>query len=442
METLNTIKPIPESYGRRFFGHFLEFISSALPTLKHISKSGSVVRFYLLLGENYLISDPVLADKILQNKDDRFIKNLGFWLRFVDIFGNGLVISEGSYWKRNRKIVAPAFQKRVMYKYLDHMVENARNLTDRWQKGSIVDIHSEMLSVTARVATNALFGFNIADGKMEKAVKDIQAQFAYRIRRPFLFQDSLPFPSNINFRKGMQYVEDVLSLCITERRSKPDDTVLSMLVHSIDEDGNKLSDVELRDETITLLLAGHDTTAIGLSWAFYLLTKHPEYWSQLKQEAEALYSKERISVDDVLGMSLTMGVIRETLRLYPPAYMVGRMALEDTQIGDFILPAGKGIVISPYILGSNPDDFTNPDQFKPERWTTEFIKKLRKGAFIPFGGGPRTCVGEIFAMMEMSIILSAVARKYRMDHIGKAPIPGTSITLVPKKPIKMQLISV
>lgn len=441
-------KKIPNVKGHWLLGLFQEFVQDTLGTLLHVGSQGDVLRFRLLWGINYLVNDPVTIQGVLLDQQDKFIKNRGFWRRQYDIFGQGLITSEGSHWKAHRKMIAPAFHPKKIANYVKTMVLSAEEMTSSWRHGDVRNIHDDMMLITAEIVTKALFNadFKVHGKALQHDVKEIEHQLSLRAKRPHYILDKIPTADNRRYWNALNDLEGHIRNFIVQHKTTNDaeGTLLSMLMAARDENGSPLTEKELRDESVTLLLAGHDSTAITLSWAFYLLSQHPNYWSKLRKEWSVQLGENAPTFDDMFKLPLTRGVIKETLRLYPPAYIIGRETLEDVVVNGYLFPKGKAVCVSAYVMGRNPKYYALPDQFQPERWTPEFEQQLPKYAFIPFGGGPRTCIGEGFAMTEAMTILVMVGRKLTLKYAGSEPaIPLTSITMPPANgmPMKIEYVS-
>ncbi len=441
----STLAPGPK--GHWLLGSLPDFVRDIPAFVVSMrAEHGPVVRFRLLRGTNYLISDPTFIGEVLNGQHEKFIKNRGFWQHFTEIFGQGLLTSEGDTWRTHRKLAAPAFQPKRLAHYVDLMVEHTNRLLKAWQPGTERNVHDDMMQLTAEIIAKALFNVELADDnhRLRDAVHALESQIAIRMVRPFLFLDAMPLPNNLRYWWTLRYIERRVMGFIAEHRKHPDDqrSLLAMLMAARYEDGSPLSDKQLRDETVTLFLAGHDTTAITLSWAFYLLSQHPHYWSALREEWQQVLGDQPPTWETLQQLPLTRGVIRESLRLYPAAYLFGREPVEPVEIGGYRIPKGVGVVISPYVMGRHPDYFESPERFWPERWTPAFEKQLPRYAFMPFGGGPRTCLGEGFAMMEAMTLLMGVGRRFSLIYEGATPpVPLPSITLPPRDGLKMRLVS-
>lgn len=417
------------------FGYFKPFVSKRVETLRHISELGDVTRFRLLMGVNYMVSDPELVAHVLLDPDNIFIKNRGFWGRFDDIFGQGLVISEGDIWKKHRKLMAPAFQSKTVQTYFSCMIAEIDQYIGQWSHGQSVNVHQSMMDVTLNVLNACLFNVEFHDVKTQivECIKQLESQFALRVVRPFGFQNRWPSKINKQYWAALAKIESLVHQFIKNVRDKNDDkTLLDKLVNARDDAKGGLNDNEIRDELITLILAGHDTTSITVSWALYLLSQHSYLIESLRDEWLSL-DPQNLDYNSLVKLPLTRGVLRETLRLYPPAYIIGREPMVDTKIGNVEIPKTFAVVISPYAMGRDARFYHDPDKFIPQRWNEEFEKQLPRFAFIPFGGGKRTCIGEQFAMAEAAILLWRILGKFNIEYTDSKPLqPAPVMTLTPR----------
>lgn len=417
------------------FGYFKPFVSKRVETLRHISELGDVTRFRLLMGVNYMVSDPELVAHVLLDPDNIFIKNRGFWGRFDDIFGQGLVISEGDIWKKHRKLMAPAFQSKTVQTYFSCMIAEVDQYIGQWSHGQSVNVHQSMMDVTLNVLNACLFNVEFREVKTQivECIKQLESQFALRVVRPFGFQNKWPSKINKEYWAALAKIESLVHQFIKNVRDKNDDkTLLDKLVNARDDAKGGLNDNEIRDELITLILAGHDTTSITVSWALYLLSQHSYLIESLRDEWQSL-DPQNLDYNSLVKLPLTRGVIRETLRLYPPAYIIGREPLVDTKIGNVEIPKTFAVVISPYAMGRDARFYHDPDKFIPQRWNEEFEKQLPRFAFIPFGGGKRTCIGEQFALAEAAILLWRILGKFNIEYTDSKPLqPAPVMTLTPR----------
>lgn len=417
-------------------GLLREFLGDTLGFLTGLQKDyGPVSSFRILRVTNYLVSDPELVEQIFKDKNGTFIKNTGFFRHFYDLFGAGLLTAEGEHWKRQRKLVSPVFRQKNLDTFVNAIGSITETFIRDWGPSSTLDFHQSALQLTAHIASETLFGMDdpVPDQRLIDAVRQLEKQIAVRIGRPFLFQDKLPIASNFAYRRALKIIEAKVYQLIDSYQDQqhPGTNVLSQLVNARYEDGTRISRQQLRDDAITLYLAGHDTTAILLSWMFYLLSRHKAVVADLRQEWAMLGDSLPASYEQIKNLPLTTAVIKESLRLYPPAYIIGRQTTRDIELGGYAIPAGAPVVISPYVLGRLDDYFESPDTFLPERWLRQNASTLEK-AFMPFGGGPRICIGDRFAQMEAAIILIAILRRYDLEYVGtQPPTPLISINMPP-----------
>jgi cytochrome P450 len=275
-----------------------------------------------------------------------------------------------------------------------------------------------------------------------RAFERVLKEIALRFRRPFKIPDWVPTPGNLRYRRGIRLLERLVSRILQERRAAPGDRgdLLSMLMSERDDEGNAMSDAQVRDELVTLFLAGHETTAIALSWTWYLLAHHPLVKDRLVKELFEELDRRPATVSDLPRLPFADAVVKEAIRLYPPAYVLGREALADCEIGGYPIPAGATVFMSPWVMHRDPRWFASPEKFLPERWLDGLAARLPRFAYMPFGGGPRVCIGDRFAMMEAVLVLATVARRYRLERISDAEVvPFPSITLRPEDGVWMKL---
>lgn len=269
-------------------------------------------------------------------------------------------------------------------------------------------------------------------------------EIAARFSRPFVIPDWLPLPGHIRYCRGLRRIEHVVSRFIHERRSRREEAgdLLSILMQARDENGTPMSDRQLRDEAVTLLLAGHETTALALSWTGYLLGHHPEVEAELASEVGEVLGNRPATVEDLPRLRLTEQVVMEAMRLYPPAWAIGREAVNDCAIGGYAVPAGATLYMSPWVIHRDPRHFESPTAFRPERWSGDLARRLPRFAYFPFGGGPRICIGNRFAMMEAVLILATIVQRFRLEWQRERPVvPFASITLRPNGGVWVRLVA-
>jgi cytochrome P450 len=380
---------------------------------------------------------------VLLTQRGNFIKHTFFFRHVTAIFGNGLLTSEGDFWLRQRRLAAPAFHPDRIAGYGDVMASFADRLGGRWRSGEVYDVYRDLMRVTMEIVSKTLFDAEVAEDidEIERSFDRVVREIAKRFRRPFRIPDAVPTPGNLRYRSGVASLDRLVTRVLGQRREQPGDRgdLLSMLLAARDDDGRPMSDKQIRDEVITLFLAGHETTAIALSWALVLLARHPEVDERLWREGSETLGDRLPRAEDLARLPYTEAVVREALRLYPPAYVIGREALANCSLGGYTIPARATIYFSPWVLHRDPRWFEEPERFRPERWLDGSTARLPKYVFLPFGGGPRVCIGERFAMMETVLVLATLLRRFRFEPAGPDPLPFPSITLRPDRPVRMRL---
>jgi cytochrome P450 len=377
---------------------------------------------------------PVEIEEVLVDHAADFRKSFGTRM-LIPLLGHGLLTAEGDEWLRHRRLASPAFHRERVEDYGRTMAAYAQDSVDAWTEGQAVDLHDEMTALTLRIVARTLFDNDVTARMEEVARIGTWIQDFYYLRFAslrFLIPTWLPTPGNRRLAAATRRLDGVVYGIIRERRPGEDrGDLLSMLLLTRDDDGNGMSERQIRDEVMTLLLAGHETTALALSWAFLLLDRNPEMRDRLETELAQVVGDRVPSPADVPALPYAQAVINETLRLYPPAYVTGRETIRPTTIGGVGLPKRHIVLISMQATHRDPRFFLEPDAFRPERWLDGLEKRLPRGAFIPFGMGSRKCIGASFAMMEATLLLATIARRWRFElvpiEIGLQP----SITLRP-----------
>lgn len=395
---------------------------------------GGIVSFNSGGWPSLLINDPDIIEDILVDRPKTFAKARFFWRNVTAIFGKGLLTSEGDFWQRQRRLIAPAFSTARLASYGEVMVALTRRMLDTWQSGEVRNVHSALMGLTLAIATKTLFDHDVGDevAQMDQDVATLVKEVDKRTTRPFYIPDTVPLPGNIKYRRALGRIEALVTRIIRARRGEDRGDLLSILLSVRDDDGNAMSERQLRDEVITLLLAGHETTALALSWTFYLLSEHPEAEAKLTEELQRVLGGRPPAVSDLSQLRYAEQVVTEAMRLYPPAWAINRETIEDCELGGYRIAAGTTIVISPWLLHHDPRYFEDAEEFRPERWAGDLARRLPRFAYMPFGGGPRICIGNRFSMMEAVLILAAIAQRFRLRWQPDHPIVlEPSITLRP-----------
>ena len=429
-------------------GHQAEFSKDPIATmLRAQHERGDLVRMRFGPFWFHLLSDPAEAYAVLVEKHKIYSKRTPGYDMLRLLLGEGLVTSEGELWRRQRRIAQPAFRKQEISALTEVMSEATEDMARTWQpiaaQGGYIDISAQMARLTLRIAGETLFGIDLSDDSAEvgRAMGAMLTRFTEMIMMPFPFIASLPTPRNLQNRKALAELDRVVHEIIAEHRRarEPQHTLLTMLIDARDEDGKGMSDKQLRDEVITILLAGHETTANALTWTFFLLSKHPEVRRRLEAEIDEALAGRTATMADIPKLGFAAQVIKESMRLYPPVWTVGRRCEEDDEVCGYRVPKGGLVLMSPYVLHRHPDVWENPEGFDPDRFAADRPVPPR-GAYMPFIVGPRKCIGEHFAMTEAVIVLTSLLARYRLDLVPGHKIEmDASVTLRPRSGIKMRL---
>jgi cytochrome P450 len=398
------------------------------------------------LGKNELIfiNHPEYIHEVLLEQADKFHKSPEFKFFVRPLLGNGLLLSEDQEHKRNRKLVAPAFVHRRIREYANVMTDYTGRIISEWKDGDVIDISREMTRITLAITGKTLFGSEVgADAD------DVKQRLIYlnhyadeQLRIPIHIPLSWRTPRNNRVRKAIAGLDAIIYGMIAERREAKSDfgDLLSMLLLARDdEDGTGMTDKQVRDEAMTIFLAGHETTSNGMSWMWYLLAKHPDVFTKLRNEVAVLEGRMP-TLDDLPRLPYTLQVFKEALRLYPPAYILTRTPTEDVFIDGYKLKKGAIIMISPYILHRNAEYFPDPERFDPDRFSPEKEKLIPRHAYLPFGAGPRVCIGNQFAMIEAHLVTAAIAQQFSFELLDSNEVAmDPLITLRPKGGIHVRL---
>ncbi|MEK6325204.1 MAG: cytochrome P450 [Acidobacteriota bacterium] len=435
----------PPSPDRRpFVGHLTMFRRDPLTFLLDSARDyGDIV--YLKFGPQdvYLLNHPDYIKDVLVTNNRNFVKSRGLEMA-KKFLGESLLTSEGEFHRRQRRLAQPAFHRQRINAYAAVMTDYAVQTRQRWREGETLDISQEMMRLTLAIVGKTLF-----DADVEAEASEIGAaltnimQLFERVSNPFAgLLDKLPLPSNIRWLKAKRRLDSTIYRIINERRATGEDRgdLLSMLLLAQDDegDGGSMTDVQLRDEAMTLFVAGHETTANALTWTWYLLSQNPEFAARLHEEIDTVLAGKLPTADDVARLRYTEMVFAESMRLYPPAWTLGRRVLSDYQVGQYTVPAGSIVLMSPWVMHHDPRFYPEPFTFDPDRWTAEAREARPKFAYFPFGGGPRVCIGEQFAWMEGALLIATIAQQWKMRLAPDQRVePKAMITLRPKYGMRM-----
>lgn len=436
----------PGPKGLPLLGSSYHYFTDILGFLTHMRKTYGEIAFFRLGKRNiYMVSDPEIVKDVLVTNNKNFSKSRAL-KRAKMVVGEGLLTSEAEVHLKHRRMIQPVFLQRRISKYASVMSEHSHRISEKWHDGQILDMHKEMMKLTFSIVVKTLFNSDIEKDPDEigAALTDVMKQFT-RLVFPFSeYLDKLPLPGVKKCNDALASLDRTIYEFISERRGNEDkyDDLLSLLlsVRSEDSESEGFSDQQIRDEAITLFIAGQETTANSLSWSLYLISRHPGIDVRLHEEISSVLSGRLPSMDDYNKLQYTRMVFTEAMRLYPPAWTVVRRALSDYHLKDYIVPQGDDIFMSQYVIQRDPKYYPEPLEFRPERWENDYMKTIPKFAYYPFGGGPRLCIGEGFAWMEGVLVLAIILQNWKMNLVDNKPVkPDPLITLRPKGGLKMRL---
>ena len=439
-----TRPPGPE--GRFPTGNLLDYTRDHLGFLTRCAREyGDVVGLRLVNVPVYLLNHPDHVEYVLVRNNRNFIKSRGERIS-LGFLGSGLLTSEGSFWRRQRRLAQPAFHRDRINAYGRAMVECAERMAANWRDGETRDVHRDMMRLTLEIVAKTLFGVRLGSAEFEEvgaALEVIARRFTGRGGVFFQVPEKVPTPGNLRFRRAIGRLDTLIYGIIHERRASGEDAgdLLSMLLAVRDEEtGEGMTDRQLRDEAMTVSLAGHETTANALSWTWHLLAGHPEVEGRLHEELDEALAGRQPTVEDLPRLRYADMVVKESMRLYPPAWAFGRETLADCEIGGYQVPAGTQLIMSQWVMHRDPRYYEEPGKFRPERWGDGSTEGLPKYAYFPFGGGPRLCIGQSFAKMEAVLLLATIAQQFRLRSApGWRVTTQPSITLRPKNGMGMVL---
>ncbi len=434
----------PSAPGKPFVGHLFDFRRDPPKLLSELAREhGDIVHFKLGPQDIYLLNHPDYIRDVLVTHNRNFVKSRGLEMA-KKFLGESLLTSEGEFHRRQRRLAQPAFHRQRINAYAEVMIDHASRTRERWRDGETVDMWQEMMRLALAIVGKTLFDADVESEAPEigKALTDVMQLFE-RVTNPFgALLDKLPLPANIRWLKAKARLDATIYRLINERRRSGEDRgdLLSMLLLAQDEegDGGTMTDEQLRNEAMTLFVAGHETTANALTWTWYLISQHPEVEKRLHKEIDSVLAGAPPTPADFARLPYIEMVLAESMRMYPPAWTLGRRVLSDYPIGAYVVPAGAIVLMSPWVMHHDPRFFPEPFKFDPERWTPEAKESRPKFSYFPFGGGPRVCIGEQFAWMEGVLLIATLAQRWRMSLApGQRVEPKALVTLRPKYGMRM-----
>ncbi|HEV7398307.1 MAG TPA: cytochrome P450 [Pyrinomonadaceae bacterium] len=453
----NTVKVIEQAnpIERRFppgprrripLAGLLAYRKGPLPFFQNLAQQyGDISYFKLGLQDAYFLNHPDLIKEVLVTNSQNFMKGLALQ-RAKRLLGEGLLTSEGEFHRRQRRLAQPAFHRARIASYGELMVQYAAAMSERWSDGASLDISEEMMRLTLAIVGQTLFAADVeSDAPEVGRAMSVVMELFNTITIPFFeLLQKLPLPQLRRFDGAKTKLDAIIFRMIADRRQSGEDRgdLLSMLLlaQDVEGDGGQMSDSQLRDELMTIFLAGHETTANALTWTWYLLSQNPEVESRMHAEIDNVLGGRLPTVADVPALVCTEKVLSESMRLYPPAWAIGRMAQVECEIGGYFIPKRSLVLMSQFVMHRDARFFVEPNRFDPERWQPEARDARPQFSYFPFGGGNRRCIGEGFAWMEGILLLATLAQRWRMHldpnhHVEVRPV----ITLRPKHGMRMTL---
>lgn len=422
-------------------GSFPAFRRDVLGFLTRMVETyGNVCSFRVGPMRLCIVNEPSLIEEILVRQHEHMIKHWDLrQLRFL--LGRGLLTNEGAHWQRQRRIIQPAFHNQRVDQYAQRMIARATALSEQWRPGAVRDLHADMMTLTLGIVADTLFGADLShrvrdvSEPLDRVMHDFEKLLTGWIPLPM----GVPTPGNLKTRRTLARLNRVVHEIIALRRARTGgDDLLGWLLESRDEDGQAMDDRQLRDEVVTLILAGHETTAIALSWTFFLLAKHPEVADRLRHDLDAALGAAPVTAGVLSAVPYVRQVVQEALRLYPPVWAFGREPVIDLELGGYRIPRGTQLLLLAYVTQRDVRFFDDPLAFRPERWANDW--RPPKYSYYPFGGGPRYCVGSNFALMEAALLLAILARRWRFELVPEHPVEvQATVTLRPRFGIMARL---
>ena len=439
-----SLRPPPGPKGHFLLGNLAAVSRDWLGFYAQCAKDyGDIVQLRYLHVPICLLLHPRDIEYVLVTNPGNFTKSADY-RALARVLGNGLLTNEGKPWQRQRGLIQPAFRRENILSYAPVMTRAASSMLDSWTSGSPRNIHDDMMAVTLEIVAQCLFGTEVT-GVAERvghAMHVITDRFMADASQALLIPFDLPGFLSPGRLRATNDLKLIINSIVRERRAsqQPRADLLGTLLQVRDADGHPMSDAQLRDEVMTLFLAGHETTAIALSWTCYLLAQHPEIEARLVEELRSVLGNREPTHEDLGRLRYTEMILKESMRLYPAVWGIGRRAIADCEIGGYRVAAGTNVFLFQSLTQRDPRFFSNPDAFDPERWREDPVRsgKIPRFAYFPFGGGPRVCVGASFAMLEATLLLAMIQQRFHLDLVPGHPVePLPSVTLRPKHGIRV-----
>lgn len=433
----------PGPDGLPLLGNTLEFGRHTFEFLQRGRREyGDVVAFEVLGREFYQLNHPAHVRRVLVEESANYRKASFLTDQFGEFLGEGLLLSEGETWRRGRRLVRPAFDPERVAAHAETMVDRTERVLNAWEPGERLDLGEETTRLALEIVTDALFGVDLraAGPTLRRSFRIVTREFRDRTARPVPVPSWVPTPRNRRYRRARRRIDAAVAEIVERRRANPGDDVVSALVRaSADADADRLDAERIRDHAVTLLFAGHETTAVALTFAFHLLATHPHAEAAAVAELRDALGDRRPTAADARSLDYLGKVVKETLRLYPPVFGVLREPIADDEIGGYRVPAGSTVAMNQITLHRDPRFFADPEAFDPGRWTPSFEADLPEFAYFPFGAGLRRCLGERFATLETTLVLATVLRRYHLELASDRDLVlEPSVTTRPRDPVAVR----
>jgi cytochrome P450 len=435
----------PGPRGLPLIGVSLDVLRDPLGMMRRMVREyGDIVRLPVALGHRILLNHPDWIEQVLVVQQGKFHKSELTKRVTEGLLGQGLLISEGEFWRRQRRLAQPAFHRSRINEYAATMAEVTEAHIREWRDGEERDVAREMMTLALDSALRTLFGTSLP-GEAQRVGRAMTFLMRYQLRRqrsPVRIPESWPTPRNRRARREVDFLDSLVYRIISERQAQGDaihrGDLLSLLMGAMDEDGSQMTRKQLRDETMTLFLAGHETTAQMLAWTWHALGENSAAEARLHEELRGVLGGRPPEAADLGRLPYLQAVMNEVLRMYPPAYITARTSIEDCRIGGYDFPAGTTMLMSQWVMHRDVRYYEEPDTFRPERWLDGLASRLPAGAYFPFGDGPRRCIGQGFAMLEAGVVIGTMAQRFRFRAAeGHAVVPEPLVTLRSRQGIRM-----
>jgi cytochrome P450 len=436
---------VPGPNGLPWVGSFVDAIRDPITMCESAMRAyGDIARFRMGPFLVFLVNDADAIRHVLARNHDNYVKSRSYE-GFRLVLGHGLLTSEHEFWRRQRKLMQPAFHHQHLAGFVTTMVDSTQAMLARWNQGARggdeFDAHAEMMRLTLRVVGLTLFSVDLDREAVAvaHAVSDglhfVDDYASSPVRLPLW----LPLPGNLRLRRALRTLDQLVYRVIAEHRRQPKPDLLGMLLDARDENGEGMTDAQVRDEVATVIVAGHETTANALTWALALLGDHPRMLERLASEVDEVLDHAPPTLERLGQLVYTEQVVQEAMRLYPPAWMIEREALADDELCGYRVPARSIIAISPYTLHRYSRYWDRPTEFDPDRFARDRLAAIPRYAYLPFGAGPRICIGNAFALMEAKIILAMIVQRYRLLRSSSRPLElDPRVTLRPLGGLRMR----